>query len=490
MNPRASIALAAGLLAAWLAPGTTTAQEAVKKKAAGPPPAEFRELAVSPAPAPMPSFKYTLMPSSARLTPGDGTPILLRLRYGVTDQEWAEIGEKTSPWADLPSGSPWPAEAAALVERWRKPLDLLAIGVRRESCDWGYPIREQALGIIDLAMPDAYPMRTWGRLQAAKARSEIDRGDYSAAARSLETGLALGGKVAEGPFLINGLMGIAIDVTQLVAVEAWVVAPGSPNLYWALTDLGRPLVSLDRAVDQERLLIERAIPELADASEPTTPEGWSARLAAIDRRMRDLAAKMFPASDKPSEQEEHLKASLGADLADYKRLHLEDLRRRLIVTGDFPADRVRTMSDDEAAVRGILLEYRIVWDASFRDWHLTFREAEPRESASEAKWAAAKRGPVALIPAFVPGLASARIAVSRLDRRVAMLRAVEAVRMHAAANGGNLPAALDEIREAPVPADPSTGKPFGWKVDGDVATLSVPEPKWVMLDYRITIRKP
>lgn len=483
MIPRASLALAV-LLAARLAP------DASAQVAAEPPP-KFRELIVSPAPAPIPAFKYALRPSSARLAPGDGAPILLRLRYDPSDRDWGDIGTEARKWAELPAGSPWPPAPVTLVEKWRKSLDLLAVGVRRESCDWGYPTREQAVDVIDLAIPDVQAMRTWGWLQAVKARCEIERGDFAAAARSLETGVALGGKVAEGPFLINGLMGTVIDMTQLGAVEAWVAAPGSPNLYWALTDLGRPLVNFDRAVDQERLLIDRSIPELADESEPTTPEGWSIRLAAIDRRMRSLAARVFPPGDpKPGEQEQQLKASLGADLAEYKRLHLEGFRRRLVESGDFPADRVREMSDDEAATRGVVLTYRTVWDGLFRDCRLTFNEAIERESAADAERAESKRGPAALFVAFGPNLEAGRLAMSRLDRRVAMLRAVEAVRMHAAANGGKLPAALKEIREVPVPVDPSTGKPLVWSVDGDVATLSVPEPRSFTLDYRITIRKP
>ncbi|OJW07998.1 MAG: hypothetical protein BGO49_20625 [Planctomycetales bacterium 71-10] len=487
MTPRASLALAV-LLTARLVP-TAAAQDAVKR-AAEPPP-KFREQTVSPAPAPIPTFKYRLMPSSARLAPGDGAPILLRLRYDPSDRDWGEIATNARTWAELPVGPPLPPAAGATVEKWRKSLDLLAAGVRRESCDWGYPIREQAVDVIDLAMPDAQTMRTWGWLQAVKARCEIDRGDYAAASRSLETGFALGGKVAEGPFLINGMVGVAIDMIQLDAVEAWVAAPGSPNLYWALTDLGRPLVSFDRAVDQERLLIERSIPELADESEPTTPEGWSIRLAAIDRRMRGLAARVFPPGDpKPGEQEPYLRASLGADLAEYKRLHLDEFRRRLVESGGFPTDRVRAMTDDEAAARGVVLAYRTVWDGLFRDWRLTFNEAIERESAADAERAEAKRGPAALFVAFSPHLESGRLAMSRLDRRVAMLRAVEAIRMHAAANGGKLPAALKEIREVPVPVDPSTGKPLVWSVDGDVATLSVPEPKRFTLDYRIAIRRP
>jgi hypothetical protein len=51
------------------------------------------------------------------------------------------------------------------------------------------------------------------------------------------------------------------------------------------------------------------------------------------------------------------------------------------------------------------------------------------------------------------------------------------VRLHAAAHDGNLPASLDDIKDAPVPADPFSGKPFDYRLAGDRAffnAVSVP----------------
>ncbi len=491
MNSLVSLVGRAAALVVWLVPAVATGQ-VEKGKATGPAPSrEIRELAVSPAEAPVPAFKYLLKPSSARLAPGDGAPILLRLRYDVSDADWAEIEDSTAGWIHAAIGRPMPPEASAMVEKRRGSLDLLAVGVRRERCDWAYPIREQGVDVVDLLMPDVGVMRNWGRLQAVATRILIDRGDFTGAARSLTTGFALAERVAEGPFLINGLVGVAIADVQLATVEAWIAAPGSPNLYWALTELGEPLVSLDRAVEQERLFIERSIPELADESEPTTAEGWSARLAAIDRRVRGLAARIFSDDDaKPSERDARVKAALGADLAEYKRMHMDEFRRLLVAAGDFSAERVRAMSDDEAAVRGAVLAYRVVWEGSFRDWRLEFPAFEAREAQRQAEGIEAERGPAGLAALFASSLASCRVATARLDRRVAMLRAVEAIRMRAAAREGRLPRALGDVREAPVPADPMTGEPFGWTMDGEVATLSPPEPRRFAPDYRITIRKP
>src|SRR5439155_17705084 len=62
---------------------------------------------------------------------------------------------------------------------------------------------------------------------------------------------------------------------------------------------------------------------------------------------------------------------------------------------------------------------------------------------------------------------------ARLERRLAGLRAVEAVRLYAAAHGGSPPKTLGEVG-VPVPDDPYTLKPFGYAVDGTTFTLDAP----------------
>ena len=83
-------------------------------------------------------------------------------------------------------------------------------------------------------------------------------------------------------------------------------------------------------------------------------------------------------------------------------------------------------------------------------------------------------------------------AEARLDRRVAALRVVEAIRMYAAAHGGELPDSLDRITEVPVPLDPVTGKPFGYHLEGGRAELSGTSGSMgpvYRLSYGITLAK-
>jgi hypothetical protein len=115
------------------------------------------------------------------------------------------------------------------------------------------------------------------------------------------------------------------------------------------------------------------------------------------------------------------------------------------------------------------------------------REAEQRlkalpdtEAVRVARW-------------LLPTGSRVRLAQARLERKLAALRAIEALRMHAAANGGELPDGLDQVKVAPVPNDPGTGKPFEYQREGATATLSsrIPgEPlETTGLRYRVTLRK-
>ena len=81
---------------------------------------------------------------------------------------------------------------------------------------------------------------------------------------------------------------------------------------------------------------------------------------------------------------------------------------------------------------------------------------------------------IPLAPLVLPAIQKVMMARVRLDRRIAALRCVEAVRLYGAAHGAKLPATLGAIKEVPIPTDPGTGKEFAYRVAGDRATLSGP----------------
>ena len=84
-------------------------------------------------------------------------------------------------------------------------------------------------------------------VEAARARR------FDKAAYSLQTGMQLGKDIGSSPLLITGLVGLAVAGTQSGQIDEWLQTPGSPNLYWSLTDLPRPFIDMHKPLQGERL---------------------------------------------------------------------------------------------------------------------------------------------------------------------------------------------------------------------------------------------
>ena len=86
-----------------------------------------------------------------------------------------------------------------------------------------------------------------------------------------------------------------------------------------------------------------------------------------------------------------------------------------------------------------------------------------------------------------PGDRISRSATARLDRNIAVLRVLEALRIHAVSHADKLPDTLADVTDVPIPNDPVTGKPFEYQRDGDKAFLRGPTFRDVPLNYEITM---
>jgi hypothetical protein len=103
-----------------------------------------------------------------------------------------------------------------------------------------------------------------------------------------------------------------------------------------------------------------------------------------------------------------------------------------------------------------------------------------------------KKSRIGIFVSLTPKIEAGQAAETSLDRKVAALRAVEAIRMQAAADGGKLPDSLAKVAIVPVPIDPVGARPFGSRREGNVAFLpdgSGGLQRAFRLSYRITLRK-
>jgi hypothetical protein len=78
------------------------------------------------------------------------------------------------------------------------------------------------------------------------------------------------------------------------------------------------------------------------------------------------------------------------------------------------------------------------------------------------------------VSVLITSIPVARGAQVRVEREMASLQVIEALRMFASDHGGQLPKTLDEITAVPVPNNPATGKAFKYRLDGATAVLELP----------------
>ena len=75
---------------------------------------------------------------------------------------------------------------------------------------------------------------------------------------------------------------------------------------------------------------------------------------------------------------------------------------------------------------------------------------------------------------LLPALGAMLAASERVDRQIALLRVVEAIRLYAHAHAGQLPESLERISGVPIPTDSMTGTAFHYRLDRGKAVLETP----------------
>jgi hypothetical protein len=308
------------------------------------------------------------------------------------------------------------------------------------------------------------------RLLAVKARLEIAEHRFDDAIETLRIGNQLGSSVANNPFLITGLVGLSIAGTLDDQVHALMDAPGSPNLYWALTELPRPQIDLRPSIEFEMSFPFRVFPWLKSPETALhSPEQW----AQIVSKGMQTALSLDAPSDRPTPYWQAQLTATALALRGYTRA-----KQELI---DFGYDRSKI---EKMPVGQVLAIHeaslcRQIPD-EIRKWTLvSISEGARRAHAAEERLIHEHLiGPVALsretlpiLSLFLPATPSAYDAMIRREVSLAADRVIEALRMQAAHDGGKLPASLAKITVVPVPNNPRTGKPFPYRFDGNRATL-------------------
>jgi hypothetical protein len=446
-----------------------------------------RTLTVSPQNAPVPSLRYRLLPLDSDLREGNAVPIYLRLAHEQSDAAQKYLAETPQPWNQMPVDRIPLDEARQFTQRWRYTVRQLEAGARRRHADWNYTLE---LGDpIGMFLPDAQQMRKYAPLMVLQVRMALAEGDFPAAVHHLQTGFAVSRHLTEGPFFINSMVAFALAVQFLSTVDDFVERPDAPNLYWALTALPRPLIDLRHAAGVEYRMLEMEFPELDDLDRQRTAEQWEALLRRIRTVIRGLSEE-----GKPHKVPEWFQAAWAADVPAAKSPDLAAARKFVVRSKGLTAKQVEAMPPAQVLILYLMNTYHADRDELYRTFYLPYPEARLLLDAVEKRLRAVPDSEgQALARSFLPALGRVRSVQARLERNLAALRVIEAVRIYAAAHEGQLPSKLSDVTEVPLPNDPGTGRPFAYHCEGDRATLVSQVPGDPLpsngLRYRVNIRK-
>jgi hypothetical protein len=431
-------------------------------------------LTVQPAAAPRPALRFLLLPELKEMNPGN--PIHNYLKCFMEQQNFFFDKESesrrdkmlTMPLKELPAKELQDYGGAALTQAdWAARLD---------KPDWQILLKVKTDG-IGLLLPDVQQLRRLAQALKVRFRAEVALGRYDDAIRTAKTMFAMSRHMGEHPTLIGDLVGIAIAYVAIGPLEEMLEQPGSPNLYWALTNLPKPLISLDSGMRGERIFIEAEFSDL-NSSAPMSEDQLKKLIAHIDK-VRDVEGGDAPKKHVPT------RAWLDARVKDEKLVSAA--RRRLVEVGH-PEERLLSFPADQVILLDEMREYEVRRDELMKLMNLPTWQVEALGSQFKVN----EDG--ALFGGFVPALLKVNRAQGRLEQRVALLRHVEALRLYAAAHDGKLPEKLADC-PVPLPDDPFTGKPFRYEVDGPTAHLRGTPPPGMEKEpafnvhYELTIQK-
>jgi hypothetical protein len=435
------------------------------------------KMTVTPAPEPKPVLKHRLTLRELELQPGNAATHYGRaFPEGGIGETWKgmreEFGESLEDWYDLDiplDKLPLDKARNAAIRLERFTENFIDVATRCRDCDWGHNIVLEMRGpeVYSFLLPEIQSMRLMSRALMLQARVAIADRDYDKAIDLLRMNYRMGGDVSRSPFIVSALVGIAICSGGNAHAVELIAAKDSPNLYWALAELPRPLVDLRSPVRLELSLYKLIFPVLDEPESANhTPDEWARQLAEALTSIAPLAGQ------GPQFNELGAQAALtGLSLVVYPQA-----KKRLVESG-MSADAVERMPVGKVIAIDAAHEYRRLADEIEKWWYVPYSFARQRAPEAErAMWAGNKLdGGVGKVLAalLMPAMNAARNAEARLDWQRNAILTVEAIRMHAAEAGG-LPKTLDEIKVVPMPRNPATGKSYQYRVEGETAVLELP----------------
>ncbi len=385
------------------------------------------------------------------------------------DEGYTAYEEKLAAWQALPLAELPRKEMAAFFKQYAEVFAAIEAGAHREHADWEHLEGLRKKGVASLLGEDIQRVRGLIRLVALRIRFHLAEGKIDRALKDLQTGFTMARHTGESPTLIGSLVGVALEGIMLNEMEEVLRQPGVPNLYWALGDVPASVGTFQKPLQAERVSVYGSFPGFLETATdldagPITAEQVQSCVKALsliqDRQLQGLRAV---AND------------LQMGLAIEKK---HEAAKKTLVAAGRPKVKVDAMPHVQVAILHALLVYDQMLDEMQAALQLPPGQIMPRFNELEKQRKSDPTGDdipaLPLAKLALPGVGKVYRAHLRNDRRFAVLRCVEALRLYAAAHDGKFPAALKDVKEVAVPIDPGTSKDLEYRLAGDTATLRLP----------------
>lgn len=454
---------------------------------------ETYQLSITPAPEPSPLLKYRLSLPDSKRVPGNAAPFyyraLLPLERKVKGVVEKHGEDEYYSWQYLTQTklSEIPLDKAKdAVSYFEGSIqEALIEATRREYCDWQLGLRQlEGPSSIEFILPEFQESRGLTRFLRQKSRIAIAENRFEDAIDILRINYQLALDVARPPLLVCSLIGIAEAGIGNDSIRELLAQPDSPNLYWALSDLPQPFIDMRDACRFEMGIGTRVFPLLRDAETARrTPDEWNELTRGAMNILEGLGHR---------DSTKILEKLKGLDMLPAEHPGLQHAQSRLLDWG-YDAKKVEEMAAGQILAIYSARIYQKHADAFEAAWSLPFWQSHEAMKKAEANLAAASplgdspdREVLPIATVSLPALKAARSAAMRQEREFAALRLIEALRMHAAETG-DLPKALGEVKCVPVPLNPATNQPFAYQFDGTTATIVLPQSDGIPANWRYEI---
>jgi hypothetical protein len=463
-----------------------------------------KALSVSPAKVPVPALKYELLPEAKDISSGNAVQLYYRAfapewYAWFTQHRWQDRIDRwlKLPYAEAVQDHPTAANDEAENEEEKpitatkksdlaflktlKQLDELDRAARRSHAEWELWERARQEG-ASLILPDLYVFPNFAALLRVRIRLYSMDGDFSKSVYTLQTGFAMARHLNECGIVINSLVSLNVADQMCNALEEIIQLPGCPNCYWALTQLPKPLVDLRRALQTDRFLYLSMFPDLDDLEKRIYSKEEIA--VVFDRALKNL--ERFGGGQLRSNVE-----TIGIGMMVAREY---PAAKAWLATQGRSADQIAAMPATQAFLLYANYRYLVFFDEFMKWYGLPPMIVRPHlyEATESLKREVAKMQ-ISFVFAklLIPSFQRLYETQLGLERRLAALSCIEAIRNYAALHQGKLPEQLDQIKELPVPPDPATGQPFLYQKEDNNFTLRAADlqpPTPGKLEYKVTVK--